>query len=503
MMFEVRSRKRRRAAWLLPAVLLFVGTCAAARAAAPVFRITLDPAVRAEPFTGRVYVLLSRRLPEPRWGPSWFGTEPFLSLDVADWQPGTTCELRPGVPGVLTYPRTWESVRVDGYHVQAVARFNPYERNVGTGAGNGFGPAVAVGTPAPAAIDLRIDRTVTAEPFPETPWIKLLRVRSSLLSEFHGRDVFLQASVTLPPSYFAQRDRRYPTIFEIPGFGGTHADVHVDGPNPAEPATGVEFLRVLLDPGCPLGHHVFADSDNNGPVNRALREELIPAFDREFRSVAQPQARFLTGHSSGGWSSLWIQVTAPDEFGGVWSTAPDPVDLRDFQRIDVYRPGENMYVDSHGARRPLARVGGQVALWYDDFAWMEHVHGYGGQLHSFEAVFSERGTDGRPRLLWDRASGVIDPDVAATWKRYDIRLILEEHWKTLGPQLSGKLHVFMGSEDTFYLEGATKRLQESLARLGSDAVVEIHPGKDHSTLLSPELVGRIRREMAEAWLQRR
>jgi S-formylglutathione hydrolase FrmB len=498
MMFGVRTRKRTAS---IAAMMLVALACAAARGAGPTFRVTLDPAVLSEPYTGRVHVLLSKRPGEPRQGPSWFGTEPFLSFDVTDLPPGEPVELTPGHPGVLTYPRSWDNIDISGYRLQAVARLNPHERNVGTGAGNGYGPVVALGSPAPTTVELRIDRLVAPIEFEETPWVKLLRVRSQLLSDFHGRDLFLQAAVTLPPSYHTSPDRRYPTIFTVPGFGGTHFMALSGGLSEPEPTTGVEFLRVTLDPSCPLGHHVFADSDNNGPVNRALREELIPALDREFRSVAKPEARFLTGHSSGGWSSLWIQVTAPEEFAGVWSTAPDPVDLSDFQRIDVYRSGENMYVDPQGRRRPLARVNDRTVLWYDDFAWMEHVNGYGGQLHSFEAVFSERGADGLPKLLWNRETGEIDPVVADTWRRYDIRLILEHNWPTLGPKLAGKLHVFMGTEDTFYLDGATAQLKESLARLGSDAVVELHAGKDHSTLLSPELVSRIEREMAESWLR--
>jgi hypothetical protein len=498
MMYGPRSRKRAAIVVLTLVALLDAVT---AQGAAPTFRIVLDPAVRSEPFTGRVYVLLSKKQAEPRHGPSWFGTEPFLSLDVTDLAPGESVELSPGSPGVLTYPRAWDDVDVRGYRAQAVARFNPYERNVGTGVGNGYGPIIVLGLASPTTVELRVDQLVAPRKVEETPWVKLLHVHSQLLSEFHGRDVFLQAAVMLPGSYHTDGDRRYPTIFTIPGFGGTHSMALAGTPSAPEPTTGVEFLRVTLDPSCPLGHHVFADSDNNGPVNRALREELIPAFDHEFRSVAKPQARFLTGHSSGGWSSLWIQVTAPDEFAGVWSTSPDPVDLSDFQRIDVYRPGENMYVDPEGRRRPLARINGQTVLWYDDFAWMEHVNGYGGQLHSFEAVFSERGPDGRPKLLWNRETGEIDPAVAETWRRYDIRLILENNWPTLGPKLAGKLHVFMGTEDTFYLDGATARLKESLARLGSDAVVEMHQGKDHGTLLSPALVARIEREMAQAWLR--
>jgi hypothetical protein len=194
-------------------------------------------------------------------------------------------------------------------------------------------------------------------------------------------------------------------------------------------------------------------------------------------------------------------VTHPDDFAGTWSTAPDPVDFRDFQRINLYRPGENMYVDTAGKRRPLARRGDRVLLWYKGFADMEWTLGYGGQLHSFEAVFSPRGKDGKPLLLWNRKTGRIDTNVAKTWEEYDIRLVLERNWKTLGPQLAGKLHVHVGDQDTFYLDGATVLLKQSLEKLGSDAVVEIHVGKDHGSLMTPQLRARIRREMVATFLK--
>jgi hypothetical protein len=59
----------------------------------------------------------------------------------------------------------------------------------------------------------------------------------------------------------------------------------------------------------------------------------------------------------------------------------------------------------------------------------------------------------------------------------------------------------MGEEDTFYLEGATRLLKESLQRLGSDATVELVSGRTHFDLLTPELTGRMRREMVTAFLQ--
>ncbi len=123
---------------------------------------------------------------------------------------------------------------------------------------------------------------------------------------------------------------------------------------------------------------------------------------------------------------------------------------------------------------------------------METVLGYGGQLHSFEAAFSPKGKDGKPLLAWNRETGVVDTAVTKAWEKYDIRLILEQNWKTLGPKLQGKLHVFMGDEDTFYLEGATILLKESLEKLPGDAVVEIHEGKSHGSLMTMELRRRMR-----------
>ena len=486
---------------IVAAIVSLDTTATHAQASAPRFEVQFASEVRNEPFTGRVTLFFSRAGREPRKGPNWFHPEPFISYDVTDWSPGEPLQLSTEMDGLLTFPREFSSVDLTGYRVQAVARFNPVDRRVGAGVGNGFSNVQQVRGDG-AWLSLTINQLVREQPFEETDWSKLLRVRSDLLSNFHGRDVHLHAAVTLPQGYYSNPARRYPTIFIIPGFSGTHHHGRRTAPVPERNARGVEFIRVMLDPSCPLGHHVFADSANNGPYGQALITELIPAFDQQFRSIPQPEARFLTGHSSGGWSSLWLQVTYPNEFAGVWSTAPDPVDFRDFQRINLYRPGENMYADTRGSRRPIARRGGRPALWYDSFAWMEHVLGTGGQLHSFEAVFSPRGEDGKPRQLWNRETGVIDTDVAETWKPYDIRLLLEETWETLGPHVTNKLHVFMGSEDTFLLEGATRLLKDSLTSLGSDAVVEIHPGKDHSSLMTIELRDRIRREMTSAFLKR-
>ena len=467
----------------------------------PIFKVKFDKSLRSSPFTGRVTVFCGSSNREPRCGPNWFHPEPFISKDVINWSPGKTLTIDATDGDTITFPRNLDSIDWTNYKAQAVARWNTWEREVGTGPGNAFSEAVKITSDNQSEVELTLNRTVPEPEWPDSRWSKLLRVHSKLLSNFHKKDVYLHATVVLPKSYYDQPQRRYPTIFTIPGFGGTHRHGFRDRPVDENNAEGVEFFRVMLDPSCPLGHHVFADSANNGPYGTALVEELIPTFDQEFRTIAEPTARFLTGHSSGGWSSLWVQITHPDTFGGVWSTAPDPVDFRDFQQINLYKAGENMYVDADGKRRPLGRQNGKVLVWYRDFAEMEDTLGPGGQLHSFEAVFSPKTADGSPALIWDRETGEVNSDVAEEWKKYDIRLYLERNWGRVKDKLAGKLHVFMGDEDTFYLEGATRLLQKSLKKLGSDAVVELHPGKDHGTLMSQELRQRIRREMTEQFLQ--
>jgi hypothetical protein len=467
------------------------------------FRLKCTDQIRREPFTGRVYIFFQKGgRSEPRSGMDWFHPIPFIALDVENWKPAEPLQLSAATPKLLCFPKPLGDLDLRDYQAQAIVRLNPTERDVGDGPGNAFSPAVKLVSSLEAApVELTVDKLVPPVVFPKLDHCRELVVRSELLSRFHGREVSLRAAVQLPATYKDTPDRRYPTIFTVPGFGGTHFDAARGGPVKEKNQDGVEFLRVMLDPSCPLGHHVFADSANNGPVGRALVEEFLPALDKEYRTVAAPTARFLTGHSSGGWSSLWVQITHPEAFGGTWSTSPDPIDFIEFQTVNIYQPSANLYRDDIGGRRPLGRNGATVLLWADNFCDMEAGLGDGGQLRSFEAVFSQRGSDKHPIKLWDRRTGAIDHSVAESWRPYDIRLKLVQEWPVLGPQLAGKIHVFMGSQDTFYLEGATQRLKVALKDLGSDAVVEILPGKDHFNLFADGLNLRIRKEMTAAFLK--
>jgi hypothetical protein len=487
----------RRAGWLA-CLTLAVSVPAARVEARPLeFHVTFDKAVSPLPFTGRLYVMLSaKKNSEPRFGPRWFHPEPFFAVDVKDWKPGTPALVSSTALGC---PVPLDQLKKGHYSVQAVMDLDRGGRDFSRSPGNGYSKAqwIELDPTATGPVRLTIDQSVKETPWKETARTKLVDIESKLLTAFHGTPTRMRAGVVLPKSYPERGDRRYAVVYEIPGFSGRHTFAFARERGNATDVAGIEMIWVVLDPDCRLGHHVFADSANNGPWGKALVEELIPAIDKRFATVGKPEARFVTGHSSGGWSSLWLQITYPDTFNGVWSTAPDPVDFRDFQKVNIYKPRNNIFVDEAGKERPLARQGDTPVLFYKGFSDMEVVMGRGGQLFSFEAVFSPRSSDGKPRPLWDRKTGAIDAEVARSWEKYDICLLLERNWKTLGPKLRGKLHVYVGDKDTFYLDGPTILLKQALAKLGSDAVVEVFPGRDHGTLMDRKLRDRIAREMAD------
>ncbi len=472
------------------AVLHLLSLPAVAQSTPPVdqplqFQITFDTKLQSAPYTGRVYVVMSKA---PRGEPrqhlsNWFNPPQTVALDLKDWKPADPIligEL------ALSHPGALRDLAAGEYTVQAIARRSLDHPRPGEGPGDLFSEpqSLALDPLKTGTVQLHLDQVVEERPFAETDRIKLVEIESALLSKFHKRKIKMRAAVILPKDWQQDSDRKYPVLYWIGGFGSDHRFAARVPRRIARMGAGDladQVLQVVPDPQCYRGHSVFADSANNGPWGRALIEELIPEVERKFHGAQSGAQRYATGISSGGWSSLWLQVTYPDAFNGCWAHVPDPVDFRNFQNIDLYKPGTNMFVDASGSRRPIARGrDGEVSLWYDDFVKLEEILGPGGQIHAFEAVFSPRGPDGEPVPLFSRATGVIDPKVAKSWESYDIRLVLERNWPTLSPKLRGKLHIYAGENDNFYLDGAARLLKDSLAKLGSDAEVEIVPGMGHS-----------------------
>jgi enterochelin esterase-like enzyme len=489
-------------ALLLVAIALVLGG-GAVQAQGVHFRIRIAPGAvpENEVLSGRLLIFMTAKPVKPDF------IEPDYTDPNAVWISGqevtnfTSDELLTVDADANAFPNGFSLARTGKYTVMALLdRDHSYTYN-GMGPGDIVSPLVQSIMPA-TTTELTLSKSIpppAAVDYP--PNVKLIEFTSPLLSAFWGRPVVMRAGVVLPPDYDKSKVQRFPTVYSVHGYGGDHlrylagaGDMMTEMKDGKRP----QMIYVWLNAHCSLGHHVFADSANDGPWGTALVKELIPYLEKQFRMDARPSGRFLTGHSSGGWSSLWIMVSHPDFFGGTWSSSPDPVDFRSFSSIDVTPPSsaKDAYRDATGQPYSLVRMDGKEVMSFEQYARQETVLGYyGGQLASFDAVFSPRGDDGQPMKLFDRETGRLDPVVQQAWERYDISRILRDNWKTLGPKLKGKLHIVVGTLDTFHLDGAVHLLDAELKQLGSDATVEFFEGKTHFDMYTDGLGLRIAQEM--------
>jgi S-formylglutathione hydrolase FrmB len=418
-------------------------------------------------------------------GATWIAAQ-----EVHDLAPGASVEVN---ANTVAYPKPFRDAPAGTWEIQAVLDVDHSYNYGGRDPSDWESAATALtGAPEPT---LTLDRH--PEPNPRTssaaaltgkPGIaERIDFESPLLSRFWGKSTSVRAWVILPPGYNARAQTRYPTAYWTHGFGGNLGYSLRSGMSlraRMEQKKMPPMIWVMLDESIPQGTHEFADSVNNGPWGAALTTEFIPALERKYRMDAKPTGRLLNGHSSGGWATLQLQVNYPRVFGGTWSTSPDPSDFHDFTGSDLYAPNANVYHKPDGTETPIMRADGKVVASFEQFARMEAVLGpYGGQVSSFDWVFSPKGADGAPEPMFDRVTGAVHPEVVRYWHdHYDLAHLTEEHWTQNGPLLKGRIHLFVGTADTFYLDGSAHLLDARLAKLGADAHFTYIPGRTHFDL---------------------
>ncbi|HTE47483.1 MAG TPA: alpha/beta hydrolase-fold protein [Gemmatimonadaceae bacterium] len=420
--------------------------------------------------------------------------------EVARLAPGTTVDVD---ADVSAFPAPFSQLTPGHYAVQAVLDRDHSYNYTGRGAGDLVSGVVEMDLPGDAAQLLTLATVVpevdVLQPQPNVPPavresypaaksdVHQFSFTSPALSGFWGRPVVLRGWVVTPPDYAAHPGQRYPTVYYTQGFGGNLRSLHdvaVGRWDDMKRGKAPSMIWVGIDQSSPSGTSEFVNSVNNGPWGQAMTAELIPDLERQYRMDAKPSGRFLTGHSSGGWAALWLQVNYPKLFGGAWPTSPDPSDFHDFLGLDLYAPGANVYRKPDGTPWPMAQDKGQMLVSVDDYARREVVVGaYGGQMASFEWVFSPRGADGLPVPVFDRTTGAVDSGVLAYWKEhYDVAERLRRHWPELKHDLDGKIHLSVGSADTFYLDGSAHRLEATMKGLGAKTDFRYIEGRGHFDL---------------------
>jgi hypothetical protein len=488
------------------AVLVLVVSSSLAEAAEPAgmrVRISFPASVRGEAVTGRVYVALNR-LDAPATGRGGGGPiqqagptgAPLFGLNVENLKPGSIAEIDGTVFGHPVV--SLNDIPKGEYLVQAFVNvYTKFERADGhtvwlhmdqwegqnwrRSPGNLFStPKKVVFDPRAKdakarLIDLVCDQVNPPIPDqPDTEYVKRVKFKSAILSKWWGQPIYLGATVLLPKEYEKHPDVKYPVNYSQGHFstrapGGFGSGGAFDTLWLAEDTP--RFLYVTFQHPSPYYDDSYAvNSANNGPYGDAVIQELIAAVEERFRVIREPWARKLSGGSTGGWEALALQIFHPDFFGGTWASCPDSVDFRAHQIVNIYSDDNAYFVDRGWTKveRPNQRTpDGAITSMMKDENWFELVSGdksrSGGQWDIWEATFSPTGPDGYPAPIWDKRTGKVDKQVAAYWKEhYDLRAILERDWKTLGPQLVGKLHIYVGDDDSFYLDNGVELMEKFL-----------------------------------------
>ena len=480
------------------------------------FELSFPAAVRTEPADGRLYVILTRKPePEPRlqFGKSGgqYRSTPFFGEDVEGLKSGQQAvvdgrsigypverlaDLPAGdyyVQGMLNVYTTFH--RADG-HVLKMHMDQWEGQNPPISPGNLYSDPKKIHVDPASGEPIRIvlDKKIPPIEMPkDTAWVKHVRFESPLLSKFWGRPILIGATILLPKDYDRDSGVQYPVNYEQGHFSLEAPGGFVEKPEAAKPdaserekvrahrrdefstawqsGTYPRMLFVTFQHPTPYYDDSYAiDTPNMGPYGKAITQELIPYIEKHFRAIPQPWARILSGGSTGGWESLALQIFYPDYFGGTFSACPDPVDFHYFELVNVYDWDSAWYLKDDWRKTPIAgerQPDGLILSTMKEQLRYEQAMGTGGRSGEdwdcWQAVYGPIGENGYFKPVFDPATGAIDHGVAAYWKEHtDLNAYLKRNWKDIGPKLAGKIHIWTGDADTYFLNDAVHLLEDYL-----------------------------------------
>lgn len=523
---------------------------------AQTFRIHIDASLNQPELDGRLILLLSKNNDaEPRFqvndGPT---SQLIFGTDIEGWKPNTTKLVDVQAVG---YPiERLSEVPAGDYYVQVLMHkyetFHlktgqtvklPMDRGEGQhwniAPGNIYSVPVKIHFDPSASTEIALNLTKIIPPIkqPEdTKYIKHIRIQSKLLTEFWGRPMYLGANILLPGGFDEHPNVKYPlAIFhghfpaDFDGFSTTAPDpnmkpdtserFHITGYNKIVAQEAYDFYKQWTGPGFPrvlavefqhanpyYDDSYAVNSANLGPYGDAITYELIPEIEKQFRGIGQGWARFMYGGSTGGWEVLAAQVFYPDQFNGCYAACPDPVDFSHYTTIDIYKDKNAFYPESDFRKtlRPGERdYLGHVSTTIKDLNQREQAEGSrtrsGEQFDIWEAVFSPMDADGYPKRIFDKNTGVIDTSVAHYWRdHFDLTYIIKRDWPKIGNSLKGKIHIYVGDMDTYYLNDAVYTAEDMLKKLDNpncNCVVDYGDRAEHcwnGDHTQPNYISRLR-----------
>lgn len=455
-------------------ILLLIGT--AFNVNAQKFYVSYKPSAYKGPFSGNVILYLSQKNKNPKDQTDW----PCYRMKVKNIKPDEQIIF---TDSCLSYPTLLSRIPRGNYYVQAVWDLNADGRIIGHSTGNMYNaPRKLMLNDTKEGFALVCDKAVPVPVFVDTKYVKEIKVHSKLLSQFHHKPEYINGAVILPAQYYTEPKRHFPVYFMVAGYGGGYhhySKTESTDTLASIPLDTVACIKVYIDGDCSLGHSTYTNSDNNGPVGDAFANEFIPQLDQRFRTNG---GRVIRGHSSGGWTVVYLMTHYPKLFAGGNASAPDPVDFHRFNLTNLYTDNKRIeFIDwaKFGENKDLPEVYDKPNMAHS----IEQVIYRGEQNISFDAVFGPKGSDGLPEQLFDPATSMMDRKVFEHWKKYDLTQYIIKNWADLKKDLDGKLRVSVGNEDNACLNFAVMLMEKEMKKLGANIEFAYYPG-NHFTVVT-------------------
>ena len=485
----------------------------------PIIEVTYNNKLSNESFDGRLLVMISKDgSKEPRFQINdTEDTGILVGKNVENWKSGNVEGFN---SKTLAYPIENLGELDNGeYYIQALLHkyetFNlsngktvklPMDQGEGqhwnTSPKNIYSKPIKINFKKNTTVKIEITEEIPPiEPEKDTDYIKHVKIKSELLSKFWGRPMYLQANVLIPKDFKKESKTRYPLMVFHGHFPKSIGGFRTSPPTAPKKDTiynsrfGItgykyiqekeaydfykkwtsknfpRFLVIEIQHQNPYYDDSYAvNSANIGPYGDAITYELIPHVEKMFNGVGKGWGRFLYGGSTGGWEALAVQVFYPKEYNGCFAACPDPIDFRAYTVVDIYND-ENAYY-KEGSFKKILRPGirdgkGHIKTQLIDMNRREYILGdnsrSGDQWDIWQAVYSPSDENGYPKPIWDKLSGEIDHDVAKYWmENYDLRYIMERDWDKIGNDLKGKINIYCGDMDNYYLNNAVVLTEDFL-----------------------------------------
>lgn len=280
-------------------------------------------------------------------------------------------------------------------------------------------------------------------------------LEGNLEGDSPDRDVF----VYLPPSYNTDKNRRYPVVYFLHGYG-VKAELYwntMTVPATADKLMGDgtvhEMILVHPDAYTLYDGSMYSNSPTTGDWETFVTHDLVNYIDSHYRTIANRDSRGLAGHSMGGYGTLRIGMKYPEVYSSIYAMS-------------------SCCLMNNPAIRPPARPAATATKGDEDKAAARRRNVFANVFSAEAAAWSPDPKN--PPKFFDlpTENGTVRPEIAAKWIANSPLAMVDQYVSNLKRYRAFMMDV--GLQDG--LAASNKEMDAALTELGVPHKFETYEG---------------------------